>query len=171
VFSPKSLLRHKLAVSTLGEMGERTKFHRIIPECDAMVTDKKVRRLVLCTGKVYYDLLAARREAGIDDVAIVRIEQLYPWPRQGLTQQISRYANAEVVWCQEEPANMGAWAYVFPKLINIQEKLGRDQVLPAYVGRKEAASPATGLFSKHQQEQAFIVETALSEDSLAPGRK
>ena len=170
VFTPKSLLRHKLAVSTLGEMGEGTRFHRVLPERDRMVLDKKVRRLVLCSGKVYYDLLQARRDEGIDDVAIVRVEQLYPWPRQGLAQQISRYPNAEVVWCQEEPANMGAWSFVFPKLINILEELNRKQVLPAYVGRKEAASPATGLFKTHVKEQKQLVEKALSPEPLAPGR-
>ncbi len=171
VFTPKSLLRHKLAVSTLGEMGEGTKFLRVIPERGRMVLDKKVRRVVLCTGKVYYDLLAARNEAGIDDVAIVRVEQLYPWPRQGLMQQISRYPKAEVVWCQEEPANMGAWSFVFTRLIDVLERLGAKQVLPAYAGREAAASPATGLLKNHLKEQAALVEKALSLDTVFQGRK
>ncbi len=171
VFTPKSLLRHKLAVSTLGEMGEGTKFLRVIPERDRMVLDKKVRRVVLCTGKVYYDLLQARRDEGIDDVALVRVEQLYPWPRRSLIQQISRYPNAEVAWCQEEPDNMGAWSFVFPKLVNILEELDRGQVLPVYAGRREAASPATGLFKTHVKEQKQLVEKALSPEPLAPGRR
>ena len=171
VFTPKSLLRHKLAVSTLGEMGEGTKFLRVIPEREQMVLDKNVRRVVLCTGKVYYDLLAARREAAIDDVAIVRVEQLYPWPRQGLVQQISRYPKAEIVWCQEEPANMGAWAHVFPRLIDLLERLGGKYALPAYAGRDASASPATGLLKIHLKEQAALVEKALSPDSCFQGRK
>jgi len=171
VFTPKSLLRHKLAVSTLGEMGERTKFQRVIPERDRMVMEKEIRRVVLCTGKVYYDLLAARREAAIDDVAIVRVEQLYPWPRQGLMQQISRYPNAEIVWCQEEPANMGAWTFVFTRLVDVLERLGAKQVLPAYAGREAAASPATGLLKNHLKEQAALVEKALSPDTVFQGRK
>jgi 2-oxoglutarate dehydrogenase E1 component len=101
----------------------------------------------------------------------VRIEQLYPWPRQTVVQQIARYPNAEVVWCQEEPANMGAWSFVFPRLVNILEELERGQRLPAYAGRAAAASPATGLFKTHVKEQAALVETALAAKPLAAGRK
>lgn len=170
IFTPKSLLRHKLAVSTLGEMGPGTRFRRVLPEGDPLVLDKTVRRLVFCTGKVYYDLLQARRDAGIDDVALVRIEQLYPWPRQTVVQQIARYPNAEVVWCQEEPANMGAWSFVFPRLVNIHEELERDPLLPVYAGRAASASPATGLFKTHVAEQTALVETALSARPLVVGR-
>ena len=161
VFSPKSLLRHKLAVSPLVEFGPGTRFQRLIPEIDPLVPDAKVRRIVFCTGKVYYDLLQERRNRGLDDVAIVRVEQLYPWPRLRVIEQCTRYANAELVWCQEEPANMGPWTFVLPRLINILEELHRP-ALPAYVGRAAAASPATGLLKMHQAEQSQLVDRALA---------
>ena len=154
--------------SKLAEMGPDTKFRRIIPEIDRLGLDKKVRRIVLCSGKVYYDLLAARREAAIKDVAIVRVEQLYPWPRVSVSQQISRYPNAEVVWCQEEPANMGAWTFVEPRLAYILEGLGhKNAAYPLYVGRTASASPATGTGKVHVEEQARLVEEALNVDAAA----
>lgn len=134
----------------------------MLPEVDALAADDKVRRLVLCTGKVYYDLLQDRRERGIDDVALVRVEQLYPWPRALVIEQLQKYSNAQLVWCQEEPANAGAWTFVLPRLINILEELKRDPILPTYVGRKASASPATGLFKIHEQEQRLLCEQALS---------
>ncbi len=164
VFTPKSLLRHKLAVSTLADMGPETSFHRVLPEIDELAADGKVRRLVLCTGKVYYDLLQARRERGIDDVALVRVEQFYPWPRQAILEQLWKYGNAELVWCQEEPANMGGWTFVLPRLVNILEELEREVFVPTYVGRKAAASPATGKFKTHVEEQERLVEQALTVD-------
>ncbi len=164
VFSPKSLLRHKLAVSNLSEMGPGTRFHRVIAEPESIAADDKVRRLLLCSGKVYYDLVQERENRGIKDVAIARVEQLYPWPRQNILDQIARYPNAQVVWCQEEPANMGAWTFVLPRLINILEELERQVFVPTYVGRKASASPATGLFKTHVKEQAELVDQALTVD-------
>jgi len=161
VFSPKSLLRHKLAVSNLAEFGPGTRFQRLLPEIDPLAADEKVRRIVFCTGKVYYDLLQERRQRGLDDVAICRIEQMYPWPRLRVIEQCQRYPNAEVVWCQEEPANMGGWMFVLPRLHNILEELGREPVLPIYVGRAAAASPATGLLKSHEAEQRRLVDQAL----------
>jgi len=162
VMSPKSLLRHKLVVSKLADMGPGTKFRRVLPEIDRLDMDKKIRRVVLCSGKVYYDLLDARREQGIKDVAIIRIEQLYPWPRRNTFQQLSRYPNAEVIWCQEEPANMGAWTFVYPRLDIMLEVLDGKTKRPIYVGRKSAASPATGQASVHIKEQALLVEQSLT---------
>lgn len=164
VMSPKSLLRHKLVVSRLEEMGPGTHFARVLPEVDPLVDNDKVRRIVLCSGKVYYDLLQDRREREIDDVALVRVEQLYPWPRTLIMDQVQAYPNAQLVWCQEEPANAGAWTFVLPRLINILEELKRDSILPTYVGRKAAASPATGLFKVHEQEQRLLCEQALTVD-------
>ena len=160
VMAPKSLLRHKKVVSKLAELGPDTHFRRVLPEAERLVLDKKVRRVVLCSGKVYYDLLRGRQERAIKDVAIVRVEQLYPWPRQGVIQQLARYAGAEVVWCQEDPANMGAWTFAYPRLMNILDELGGKR--PVYVGRKASASPATGLLANHQKEQAELVERALT---------
>jgi 2-oxoglutarate dehydrogenase E1 component len=167
VFSPKSLLRHKLAVSTLSEMGPGTRFRRVIAEPESIANDEGVSRLLLCSGKVYYDLIQERENRGIDNVAIARLEQLYPWPRQSIQDQIARYPNAQVVWCQEEPANMGAWTFVLPRLINILEELERKVFVPTYVGRKAAASPATGLFKTHVKEQAELVDRALTVDQTS----
>ncbi len=161
VMSPKSLLRHKLVTSKLGEMGPGTGFHRVLPEKATLVLDKKVRRVVLCTGKVYYDLLEVRRTQEIKDVAIVRVEQLYPWPRQSLIQQLSRYPKAEMVWCQEEPANMGYWTFVYPRLDNIVGELRGPAIRPVYAGRRASASPATGLLKNHKAEQGALLEQAL----------
>ena len=162
VFEPKSLLRHKLAVSKLEEFGPGTSFHRILSEPFELVADDQVRRVVLCTGKVYYDLLQEREARGIKDVAIVRLEQLYPFPRTSLTRELSRYKNADVVWCQEEPRNMGAWAFIDRRLedciVAAQIKASR----PTYAGRVEAASPATGMLKRHNQEQAKLVDDALT---------
>ncbi|MFO1152136.1 MAG: 2-oxoglutarate dehydrogenase E1 component [Rhodospirillales bacterium] len=162
VFSPKSLLRHKLAVSSLASLGPGTKFSRLLPETDTLVADADVRRIVFCSGKVYYDLLQERRRRDLTDVAIIRVEQLYPWPRIRVVEQIVKYSNAEVVWCQEEPANNGAWQFVLPRLINILEEQRRPRIIPFYVGRKAAASPATGLFKTHDEQQRRLVEEALT---------
>ena len=162
VFSPKSLLRHKLCVSSFAEFGPGTKFARVLPEIDPLDADEKVERLVLCSGKVYYHLLQERRERGLTNVAIARVEQLYPWPRNRVIEQLQKYPNAKLIWCQEEPANMGAWMFVLPRLINILQELRRDPVVPTYVGRRPAASPATGLLRTHEEEQRSLVDQALA---------
>ena len=154
VMTPKSLLRHKLAVSALADFGAGTGFLPVIPEIDAVV-DGQVRRVVLCSGKVYYDLLAERRARGIGNVSIVRVEQLYPFPADSLSTELARYPGAEIVWCQEEPENMGALSFVDRRI----ERLGRRA---RYVGRTEAASPATGLAKTHAAEQAALVNEALT---------
>ncbi|MEX2450959.1 MAG: 2-oxoglutarate dehydrogenase E1 component [Rhodospirillales bacterium] len=174
VMAPKSLLRHKLVVSKIGEMGPGTQFTRVYPEVDRLALDKKIRRVVFCTGKVYYDLLQARRERKIDDVALVRVEQLYPWPRTSVLQQIGRYPNAEVIWCQEEPANMGSWMFVLPRFEFILEELGHKMPKPIYVGRPASASPATGSGAEHQKEQEKLTDEALSiklKDLAQPFRR
>ena len=162
VFSPKSLLRHRLAISPLSDFGPQSRFQRVIPETDPLTGDADVRRVVFCSGKVYYDIVKERRDRGMNDVAVLRVEQLYPWPRLRVMAEISRYSNAEVVWCQEEPANMGGWMFVLPRLTNILDELKRDQRVPAYAGRKASASPATGLLKTHEAEQRQLVEYALA---------
>lgn len=164
VMAPKSLLRHKLVVSNLGEMGPETRFRRVLPEHDRLVLDKKVRRVVICSGKVYYDILEERRAREIKDVAIVRLEQIYPFPWKGLLQQLTRYPNAEVVWAQEEPANMGAWFFVAQRIETIMGEIAKEHLRPVYVGRRGAASPATGSNKKHHEEQKWIVDQALEGD-------
>ena len=164
VMAPKSLLRHKLCVSNLGEMGPETRFRRVLPEHDQLVLDKKVRRVVMCSGKLYYDLLQGRRDREIKDVAIIRVEQLYPFPWKGILQQLGRYPNAEVVWAQEEPANMGSWFFVGQRIETIMRELDKKHLRPVYVGRRGAASPATGSNKKHHEEQEWIVDQSLTGD-------
>jgi 2-oxoglutarate dehydrogenase E1 component len=162
VMTPKSLLRHKLAVSSLSEFTPGMKFRRVISETQKLVEDKKVKRLVLTSGKVYYDLFEARERKGINDIAIVRTEQYYPFPAAELQAEIDRYKNAEIVWCQEEPENMGAWRFMGPKLGTLLEDMGRKDMRIKYAGRPEAASPAAGYAKIHAAEQAKLVDEALT---------
>lgn len=156
VMTPKSLLRHKLAVSPLSDL-EEGHFHLIIPEIDEL-EHTKVRKVVMCSGKVYYDLLQARREYKKNDVAIIRIEQLYPFPEKELNEELKKYPNAkEVVWCQEEPQNQGAW---FCSQHHMQASLVKGQSL-AYVGRGFSASPAVGNVKIHLKQQQALVDEAL----------
>ncbi len=162
MMTPKSLLRHKLCVSDLAEMGPGTTFHRVLPETHGLVPDDKVKRVVLCSGKVYYDLLAERTERRIKDIAIVRLEQIYPFPIRSLSAELARYPNADVVWCQEEPWNMGAWTYADRRLEDLLGALDVRAKRPGYAGRLEAASPATGLLRRHNAEQAKLIDEALT---------
>ena len=162
LMTPKSLLRHKLAVSTLADFGPGSAFQYVIPEVDAIAPDEAVKRVVLCTGKVYYDLLQERRDKGIKDVAIVRVEQMHPFPKNSLTKALAPYKNAEVVWCQEEPENMGAWQFMDRRLERVLKEIGNKAQRPEFVGREEAASPATGLAKVHQAQQEALVRAALT---------
>ncbi|MGA9866737.1 MAG: 2-oxoglutarate dehydrogenase E1 component [Acetobacteraceae bacterium] len=161
VFTPKSLLRHKLAVSPLHEMATGSAFQFVIPEIDRIAPDEDVRRVVLCTGKIYYDLLAARREREINEVAILRLEQMYPFPERTLGKLLAPYHNARVIWCQEEPENNGAWNFVDRRIEKVLAGLEGTARRPRYVGRAEAASPATGTARIHAAEQATLVTEAL----------
>src|SRR5690606_1950307 len=162
LMTPKSLLRHKLCVSRLEEMGPGSSFHRVLPEKAKLVADKKVRRVVLCSGKVYYDLYQAREEKNIDDVAFIRLEQLYPFPDKSLAAALRRYPAAEVIWCQEEPENMGAWFFVDRRIEAVLAGLDVKAKRPRYIGRPAAAAPATGLLKRHNQEQMRLIEEALT---------
>lgn len=164
IMTPKSLLRHKLAVSDKSMFTGDSTFHRILwdDDADKLAKAKDVKRIVLCSGKVYYDLLQERREREINDVMILRIEQLYPFPAQALQKELTGYENAEIVWCQEEPKNMGSWNFVNEwieeALIGMKHKKPR----PRYVGRDAAASPATGLMKRHIAQQKALVDEALT---------
>ncbi|MSQ92634.1 MAG: 2-oxoglutarate dehydrogenase E1 component [Gammaproteobacteria bacterium] len=156
VMTPKSLLRHKLSISAMSDLAEGH-FHNIIDEQDP-ISPADVRRLVLCSGKVYYDLLEQRRADKLNKVALVRVEQLYPFPADEYKSIVGRYANArEVVWCQEEPQNQGAWYQISHRL---QAGLGPAQRL-LYAGRDGAAAPATGIHALHVKEQQALVRAAL----------
>ncbi|MGQ0584231.1 MAG: 2-oxoglutarate dehydrogenase E1 component [Reyranella sp.] len=162
VMTPKSLLRHKECVSTLADFGPGSSFRRILAETDQLADPAKVRRVVLCSGKVYFDLVAERRKRKIDDIAIMRIEQLYPFPFSRLGVRLSHYPNAEVVWCQEEPENMGAWHFIDRRIERALSGANVTAKRPVYIGRAEAASPATGSARTHLKEQADLVDRALT---------
>ncbi len=169
MMTPKSLLRHKRAVSSLSEMAGESSFHRLLWD-DAEVIkdgpvklqkDAKIRRVVMCTGKVYFDLLEEREKRGIDDIYLLRVEQLYPFPAKALINELSRFRNAEMVWCQEEPKNMGAWSFIDPYLEWVLAHIDAKYQRVRYTGRSAAASPATGLMSKHLAQLAAFLEDAL----------
>jgi 2-oxoglutarate dehydrogenase E1 component len=162
VMTPKSLLRHKECVSGLADFGPGSSFRRILVETEQLAADQKVRRVILCSGKVYFDLVAERRKRKIDDIAILRIEQLYPFPIARLGIRLSKYPNADVVWCQEEPENMGAWHFVDRRIDRALAGIDVKAKRPVYVGRAEAASPATGSARTHLKEQADLVDRALT---------
>jgi 2-oxoglutarate dehydrogenase E1 component len=167
LMTPKSLLRHKRAVSPLSDFGPDASFHRLLwddaehlkGEKIKLAPDEKIRRVVLCSGKVYYDLYEEREKRGIDDVYLLRVEQLYPFPAKALITELSRFKEAEMVWCQEEPKNMGAWNFVEPYLEWVLISIGAAKRRPRYVGRAAAAATASGLMSKHlAQLNAFLEE-------------
>jgi len=171
LMTPKSLLRHKRAVSTLNEMSGESAFHRLLWD-DAeyrkdsktkLVTDSKIRRVVMCTGKVYYDLYEEREARGVNDVYLLRLEQLYPFPAKALITELSRFKNADMVWCQEEPKNMGAWAFIDPYLEWVLAHINAKHQRVRYTGRAASASTATGLMSKHKEQLAAFLEDALGE--------
>ena len=162
IMTPKSLLRHKLAVSTLADMAEGTTFHRVLYDNEVLCDDKDVKRVVLCSGKVYYDLYEERAKRGIKDVFFLRLEQLYPFPHKALADELKRFPKAEVVWCQEEPENMGSWTFVDRRIEAVLTEVGAKQKRPVYVGRPAAAATATGLLKRHNLEQAKLVDEALS---------
>jgi 2-oxoglutarate dehydrogenase E1 component len=170
LMTPKSLLRHKRVVSDIAQLGPGTTFHRVLwDDAQARRGEKiklaaggDIRRVVLCSGKVYYDLYEARGAAGIDDIYLMRIEQLYPFPAKALVSELSRFPKAEVVWAQEEPRNMGAWTHVERNLEWVLQHTPIAITRARYVGRAPAAATATGLASKHNQEQKALVEQALA---------
>ncbi len=157
-----------MAVSTIEDLETGSSFHRVLWD-DAqkgnsdlvLKSDDQIRRVVICSGKVYYDLLEQRDAAGLDDVYLLRLEQFYPFPAMSMSKELSRFKGAEVIWCQEEPKNQGGWTFVEP---NIEWILGRIDAVnkrPTYAGRAAAASPATGLASSHKQQQEALVNDAL----------
>ncbi|MEX6508314.1 2-oxoglutarate dehydrogenase E1 component [Jiella sp. M17.18] len=169
LMTPKSLLRHKRAVSTLSEMAGETSFHRLLWDDAEMqkdspiklVKDDKIRRVVMCTGKVYYDLLEEREKRGVNDVYLLRLEQLYPFPAKALINELSRFKGAEMVWCQEEPKNMGAWAFIDPYLEWVLDHIGAETRRVRYTGRPASASTAAGTMANHLKQLAAFLEDAL----------
>ena len=172
IMTPKSLLRHKLATSSLADLGPDSSFHRVLWD-DAetpgrggevkLVADDKIKRVVMCSGKVYYDLFEEREKRGINDIYLMRIEQFYPVPRKSLMQELKRFPQAEMLWCQEEPRNMGGWAFIRDELEWCLEQVGAEHTRPRYAGRPASASTATGLMSKHIAERDSFINAALGD--------
>jgi 2-oxoglutarate dehydrogenase E1 component len=162
VMSPKSLLRHKLVVSKLSEMGPGSTFHRILNDEGDLVPDAEVKRVVVCSGKVYYDLYEERAKRGIKDVYLMRLEQLYPFPFNAMTNELKRFPKAEVIWCQEEPENAGPWFFVDRRIEQCLGEAGSRSSRPRYVGRPAAAATATGLLRRHNREEAELLNNALT---------
>jgi 2-oxoglutarate dehydrogenase E1 component len=170
VMSPKSLLRHKAAVSSLAAMGPGSAFHRVM-YCDELPSDPaEAKQVVLCSGKVYYELAAERAKRGAREVHLLRIEQLYPFPEDALVKCLSPYRHCHLVWCQEEPRNMGAWSVASGFLQEVAEQIGALHPVPRYAGRATAASPATGSSQVHAVEQAALLDEALAIGRDAHGR-
>ena len=169
LMTPKSLLRHPMCISSAEDFTTGSTFHRVLWDdaekgnsATKLVADKKVRRVVISSGKVYYDLLAERDKRGIDDVYLLRLEQFYPFPAQSLVRELERFKGAEIVWCQEEPKNQGGWSFVEPNLEWVLTRIRSKHARPRYVGRAASASPATGLASRHKAEQEALVNEALT---------
>ncbi|NNF24581.1 MAG: 2-oxoglutarate dehydrogenase E1 component [Rhodobacteraceae bacterium] len=169
LMTPKSLLRHKLAVSDADDFTTGSSFHRVLWD-DAqkghsetkLVADSKIKRVVLCSGKVYYDLLEERDARGIDDVYLMRVEQFYPFPALSMVKELGRFKNADIVWCQEEPKNQGGWTFMEPNIEWVLTRINAKHTRPRYAGRAAAASPATGLARAHKEQQAALVNNALT---------
>lgn len=165
VMTPKSLLRNKLAVSSFIEMGPGSSFQPVLSDPGATrLNTSKVKRIVVCSGKIFYDLYAEREARGIKDVAIVRVEQLYPFPTKALESVLRPFKSAQVLWCQEEPQNQGAWHYIDRRLEEVLFACGFDDSRPIYLGRTPSAATATGFASQHAKTQAQLVDRALSLD-------
>jgi len=168
VMTPKSLLRHKRAVSNLSDMAEGSSFHRVMVDgaeagCDVggvkLKPDAEINRVIMCSGKVYYDLVERRAQTGRDDVYILRLEQFYPWPLKSVSKELKRFKNAELIWVQEEPKNMGGWTFVDPWLELTLERMNLPSKRARYVGRPASASTAAGLMSRHLKElESFLKE-------------
>ena len=164
LMTPKSLLRHKRCISFLSDMGPGSSFHRVLRDQAEVVPGAttvnwcrmtQIKRVILCTGKVYFDLMEEREKRDENRIQILRMEQLYPFPENVLAQELNRFPKAEIVWCQEEPKNQGAWTFVAPRIEETIAQLGGN-ARPRYVGRPEYASTAAGLMSQHTAELARI---------------
>ncbi|MGB5948044.1 MAG: 2-oxoglutarate dehydrogenase E1 component [Parvibaculum sp.] len=172
LMTPKSLLRHKRVVSKIEEFGPGSSFHRVLwddaetpsGERVKLVPDDKIKRVVVCSGKVYYDLYEERERREINDIYLLRVEQLYPFPARSLMTELQRFTQAEIVWCQEEPKNMGAWTFMEPNIEWVLDQVGARYRRPRYAGRPASAATAVGLMSKHNQQLNQLLSDALKID-------
>jgi 2-oxoglutarate dehydrogenase E1 component len=165
IATPKNLLRDRKCTSTLDSMAQGSRFNRVYKETDPLVVQNadQVKRLIFCTGKIYYELVEEREKKNIKDVAIVRVEQLAPFPFDKVAREASFYKNAEVAWVQEEPKNMGAWSFVEPRISTATRSINNSEKRPLYIGRKPSAAVATGLGARaHNAEQNEIIQKAIN---------
>jgi 2-oxoglutarate dehydrogenase E1 component len=170
IMTPKSLLRHKSAVSKLTDFGPGSTFHRVM-YCDRLPSEPKdAKQVVLCSGKIYYDLVEEREKRGANDVHILRLEQLYPFPADALATELEPYRHCHLVWCQEEPRNMGPWSFVADFIREVAAEAGVEDTRLRYTGRDSAASPATGSAQRHRAEQAALIDDALTVGKEVLGR-
>ena len=161
IFTPKSLLRKKEAVSKLDDMGENKKFKKIIVDGE----NKNIKKVIFCSGKIFYDIREKINNEQLSTTLIIRIEQLYPFPSDLLIEELKKCENASFFWCQEEPKNMGPWYFIQPLLLKLLNDAKVNNQYLKYIGRKESASTATGLFKKHLEEQDKIIETLFDSKS------
>jgi len=169
LMTPKSLLRNKLCTSKIEDFTNGSSFHRVLwddaekgSSSTELAKDKNIRRVVMCSGKVYFDLLEERDARGLNDIYLLRFEQFYPFPAMSALKELERFQNAEMVWCQEEPKNQGAWSFMEPNIEWVLSRMKAKFKRPIYVGRPASASPATGLASQHKEQQKLLVEEALN---------
>ena len=169
VMTPKSLLRHKRCISNISEFISKSSFHRVLEDDSyteenkliKLKKDKHIKKVVICSGKIYYDLIEAREKSKNNEVVFIRLEQLYPFPAKTLANVLKRYKKAEFIWCQEEPKNMGAWNTVRNYIDRTLEMINLKDINVKYVGRKASSSTATGNANKHLAEQKEILEKIL----------
>ena len=167
IMTPKSLLRHKKAVSKKEDFINNTSFHRILWDDGmedgdiSLLKDENISRVILCSGKIYYDILEKRNLEKLADIYILRIEQLYPFPEKSLVSELKRFPNAEYIWCQEEPENQGAWTFISPLITGKLNEISKKNMVLKYAGRQPSASPATGLAEQHKKEQEKLINNAL----------
>ena len=170
LIAPKNLLRDRRCTSTLEDMAEGTKFKRVLREQDPEIYLKPegVKRVVFCSGKIYYELLEEREKRGTKDTVLCRIEQIAPFPWDKVAQEVAAYPNAEVFFCQEEPKNMGAWSYVQPRIATATKHFNGKEMRPGFIGRKPAAATATGLGARaHTAEQEAICSAAFTASGIS----
>ena len=169
--TPKSLLRHKKCISSLEDFTKKNSFHRVLEDhayiknsnLIEIAKDKKIEKVVMCSGKIYFDLLEAREKTKNNKVIFIRLEQLYPFPAKTLAQILKKYKNADFVWCQEEPKNMGAWNTVRNYIDRILEIIQSRENKVKYAGRKASSSTATGNLNKHLAQQKEIMEKVVGK--------
>ena len=172
--TPKSLLRHKKCISSINDFTKENSFHRILEDhayikkskLIKLKQDNKIKKAVICSGKIYFDLLDAREKTKNDKVIFIRIEQLYPFPAKTLAQLLKKYKNAEFLWCQEEPVNMGAWNFVRNYIDRVLEIINSKQNRVKFVGRNASSSTATGNLNKHLAQQKEILEKVVGKINI-----